>query len=224
MTLLRRHTLLSVTGISALLTGLISYWKLDESSGNAIDSHGSNDGTVVGATQGAAGKVGTSYDFDGGNDQINFGSPIVPATGEFTVSLWVKSPTLAGSRGLFGQYYDVVGERFYATFRATAAFIQIGGTSLIYSNTFLVDTWYYLTFTRDSSNLVRIYVDGDLKNSGTLSSNVDQQNLTIGAYREGATNVFWRGNIDGFGIWSRALTADEITNLHNSGNGLAFPF
>ena len=44
----------------ALIDGLISYWKLDEESGDAIDACGNNDGTVTGATQGAAGKINTA--------------------------------------------------------------------------------------------------------------------------------------------------------------------
>ena len=76
----------------ALTTNLISYYKLDESSGDAIDAHGSNDGTVTGATQNVAGKINTAYSFDGaGQDRVS--TFTTPANG--TISLWVKFDVLS---------------------------------------------------------------------------------------------------------------------------------
>ena len=49
----------------AITDGLVSYWKLDEEAGNAADAHDANTGTVHGITQGAAGKINTSYPFNG---------------------------------------------------------------------------------------------------------------------------------------------------------------
>src|SRR4029077_17083863 len=43
-----------------LLINLVSYWKLDEASGNAIDSHGTNHLTDVNTVASAAGKIGTA--------------------------------------------------------------------------------------------------------------------------------------------------------------------
>lgn len=44
-----------------LISNLISYWELDESTGDAIDSHGSNNGVVTGATQGVTVRIDDSY-------------------------------------------------------------------------------------------------------------------------------------------------------------------
>jgi len=35
---------------------------------------------------------------------------------------------------------------------------------------------------------------------------------------------YWSGLIDEIGIWSRVLTADEITALYNEGTGITYPF
>jgi hypothetical protein len=42
---------------STLLNGLVSYWKLDESSGSVVDSVGGFNGTNDGLTQGDTGKI-----------------------------------------------------------------------------------------------------------------------------------------------------------------------
>lgn len=57
------------------LSGLVAYYPLDETSGDAInqapDTLGTLDGTVTGATQGVAGLSGTAYSFDGTNDKVS---------------------------------------------------------------------------------------------------------------------------------------------------------
>src|SRR4051812_28482140 len=50
-----------------LLTNLVSDWKLDESSGNAIDSLGTNTLTANSAPGSVAGKVNGARNFDGTN-------------------------------------------------------------------------------------------------------------------------------------------------------------
>lgn len=48
----------------AIIDNLVSYWKLDEASGNALDAHGSN--TLIetsGAIAAAGGKINGARDF-----------------------------------------------------------------------------------------------------------------------------------------------------------------
>ena len=37
-------------------------------------------------------------------------------------------------------------------------------------------------------------------------------------------SAYFDGLVDECGIWSRALTTDEVTSLYNSGNGFTYPF
>ena len=56
----------------ALTDNLISAWELSEASGNAIDSHGSNDLTDNGSVGTGTGLVyGTARHFDGSDDGFN---------------------------------------------------------------------------------------------------------------------------------------------------------
>ena len=78
----------------ALMDGLVSYWELDETSGDVIDSHGSNEGTNVNATRGVSGKINTAFEFNGTNAWVNIpDDPTLKNYDSFTVSAWIKRTT-----------------------------------------------------------------------------------------------------------------------------------
>ena len=52
------------TQYNSLLNGLVSYWKLDETSGNAVDNIGGNTGVNTNVTY-AAGKINNGAVFNG---------------------------------------------------------------------------------------------------------------------------------------------------------------
>jgi hypothetical protein len=65
-----------------------------------------------------------------------------------------------------------------------------------------------------NGNLVSIYINGTLENSGT---NLNLQGI-IDLYFGVRTDLFayFNGILDDIGIWNRALTQEEITNLYNT--------
>ncbi len=71
-----------------LTDNIIGYWKFD---GNATDSLGVNNGTVTGATNDDLyGIINEGYNFNGISDYINLGNAVIPITGNWTISIWVK--------------------------------------------------------------------------------------------------------------------------------------
>ena len=54
----------------ALTDSLISYWKLDEASGNATDSHGTNTLTDTNTVTSVAGKINTARYFTNANTEF----------------------------------------------------------------------------------------------------------------------------------------------------------
>jgi hypothetical protein len=63
----------------SLLTGLVSYWKLDEASGDALDAHASNDGADVNTVGSGTGKIGNARSFNGSDQRFDVTDP-----GDFT--------------------------------------------------------------------------------------------------------------------------------------------
>jgi len=58
----------------ALTTALVSYWRIDETSGTAVgDAKGSNTGTLTNSPTWVAGKIGNALSFDGTNYVLTHG-------------------------------------------------------------------------------------------------------------------------------------------------------
>jgi hypothetical protein len=90
--------------------------------------------------------------------------------------------------------------------------------------TIFTDRWAHVAMTFDSTRL-RLYVDGGEVAAHLLSvpgPAAETAGLILGGHREGTGRNF-DGMIDEVALWSRALTAVEITALHNSGTPNALP-
>lgn len=222
---------LSSGSSSPLLTGLVSYWKLDESSGTAADSKGSNTGTVSGTvTQGASGKISTAYTFSGfSNTYLDCGTDAsLRITSAGTISAWVYQTTS-------NPYPTVVGNDDFDTDRhGYNFFIRSDGTvslelasasasQSINGGTITNNAWHHIVATWDGTN-AHIFIDG--VDGGAVSQTVtpttNTSSFKIGNASIGTYN--FTGTIDEVGVWSRALTGSDVTSLYNSGSGKTYPF
>lgn len=219
-------------GSSPLLTDLVSYWKLDESSGTAADSKGSNTGTVAGTvTQGSSGKINTAYTFSGFSDTwLDCGSDAsLRMTSAGTISAWVYQTTS-------DNYSTVVGNDDFDTDRhGYNFFIRLDGTvslelasasaaqSVTSTTAISNNVWNHIVATWDGTN-VHIYVNGNDEGavSQTVTPTTNTSSFKIGNASIGSYN--YTGRIDEVGVWSRALTGAEVTTLYNSGGGKTYPF
>jgi PKD repeat protein len=212
-----------------LTDDLLSYYKLDEISGTtAEDSHGDNDGTANNArvfTSEIAGKINTAGDFTQGNDWIDMGT-IQNFRTDFTLTAWFYSGDLsAGSRNIVtkdtnaqrGWVLRTAGDKLSWEYNGGAAVVT-GSTSLS------TNTWYMATVTV-SGNTHTIYLNAGSEGSNTKAASDDTNApFQIGRRDYSGAEEYFNGRIDEVGIWSRALTTDEITELFNSGSGLVYPF
>jgi len=95
-------------------------------------------------------------------------------------------------------------------------------------------TWHHVTAvlydTDNDIDSTDYYINGDLWTGSKIISGESDGSITytkdyqfIGARRtnQGLTN-FFEGKIDEVGIWDRALTSDEVSDLYNSGDGLSY--
>ncbi|RYD64312.1 MAG: hypothetical protein EOP83_10075, partial [Verrucomicrobiaceae bacterium] len=86
------------------------------------------------------------------------------------------------------------------------------------------DRWAHVAMTFDSTHL-RLYVDGTEVAAHALpvpGPAAETAGLIIGGHRTGTGRNF-DGLIDEVALWSRALTAAEISTLHHSGTPQALP-
>lgn len=225
----------------ALLTNIVSYYKLDESSGNAADSHGSNTLTNNATTAYVAAKINNGADLESASSQY-FSIADASQTGldlgaEWSVSMWIK-PESSGTNALFGKWDEDNNLRSYRpvlfsnneiviyTSAAGTTAVTADWTGLTISN----GTWYHLVMINSvAEGLSYLYIDGvsqGTKPVGTTCFNGTAP-FMIGADQTGAADAaanFFDGIIDEVGVWSRVLTSGEVTSLYASGAGLQYPF
>ena len=223
---------------AALATNLVSYWKMDESSGNPADSVGSNTLTNLNTTAFGAAKINNGADIETSSTQ---GFRITDAaqsgldfSDALTFAMWIKfESTPAGEITFIVKRVGSGNQRSYFwKMNSTTAvgFLwytdgsTIGG-NLSVSWTPSTDTWYHIAVTK-SGTTVKFYVNGAQQGLDQTGSNATIHNGTapfeIGQWIDDV------GNFDGFtdevGVWSRALTLAEISSLYNAGAGCAHPF
>lgn len=227
----------------ALIDNLIAYWKLDETSGDRADSHGSNtlvDNNTVGS---ATGKINSGADFEtSANEFLSIIDNTDLSTGDidFSMSVWVNiesNSTSGNSRYIIGKHGSsgnfsyglhlnnqagTIRFRFLISSNGTALAIvtanNLGAPSTA--------TWYHIVAWHDSvNNLIGITVnDGTPNTSSHTTGCFDNTSpFNLGTINDTASNCF-DGIIDEVGFWKKVLTPSEITQLYNSGAGLAYPF
>jgi hypothetical protein len=183
---------------------------------------------------------GGAWVMDGADDFMRVsqltGSNFPQATG--TISFWYYVPSVGGNtdfsdKAIFDGY-DTSGRNhfFIRNYYEAPNNIQVvgqlsgsGGAYVFAYNAFLPnDQWHnvVLTYTTGSNSSYQIYMDGTLKNSGTLGANPSTfapngQYCGFGSgYLGGGAYAAMQGRYSSLSIYNRALTATEITQNFNA--------
>jgi hypothetical protein len=229
-------------GGSPLLTDIVAYWKQDEASGNALDSHASNDLTDVnGVVGGVTGKVATARDFESSSAQyftIASNADLeLGADTAFTWAGWVRiEQDFQSGTDILGKGGQIAAEDLAYSLRINGTFrfefvVGNGTTSASVADTSVfptpVDTWFFIVAWHDPSvDKIFIQINDDATPDEAAWSGGTQSES--GAFELGRSRgVFgssWDGYLDEWGFWKRVLTSDERTTLYNSGNGTTYPF
>ena len=218
---------------AGLGANLVSYWELEESSGTRVDAVTgtgndlSDNNTVTSAT----GKQGTAADFELSNSEfLRKTSPTtVPIANNFTIAFWLKAESLSATMFPF-EISDGADTNNNSRCILTAdGAIRFGIASLneavSSAGVITTGTWYhYVGVKRSTGTGIELYIDGTsvaTHASTAAAPTGGSQYITIGA-RRSPVNLPYDGLIDEFGIWSKALSTGEISDLYNSGAGIPY--
>jgi hypothetical protein len=226
---------------STLLTGLVSYWRLDETSGQAIDvAGGGNNGTNTSVTQGVAGKINTAYSYNGSpSGTLMTNAPNLSFSTSGSLSAWVQIPAI--HTGDVNSYYfgaivckeNHVTDKngyyiFYDSYFNTFVGELANGTSaqsFSFSGvTVTTNTWIHLVVTWNGTTITT-YMNGShaLSVPETVTPVSNVYPFSIG-YQAATNAEYYRGPIDEVGSWNRALTAKEDSLLYAAGFANPYPF
>jgi len=229
----------SPIGPSTLYSGLVGWWTFDGNNmtSNVKDSSGQgNNGSLVLTPAGntatstgvVPGRLGQAFKFDGVDDYVNVANStsLNITTNTVTVSVWVNgfSPGnnkaivfKANGSGVQG-YLLQTGSSGNAKFGiGNGSFNQTADVGNIVWN----NKWHLLTGTYDGNN-VKIYVNGVLNNQAAVTGNISDSSgfgLGIAARNPVNASFMFPGLIDDVRVYSRTLSATEISELYNEGSG-----
>jgi hypothetical protein len=220
-----------------LKASLVSYWKLDETSGTRNDSWGSNHLTDNNTVTSATGIQGNDAVFVRANSEYlscASNSTLEMSSVSFTIAAWVKLTTVPSSGS--GIEYSLVtkdsasGRDYTLCYVATAGsfggfrfYVSGGGSGVVETGVpATAAVWYFVVAWYDNG-IIYIRVN-DLSTSSLAAPTpvVSNTEFRIGARQYSTNQDFADAEIDEVGLWKRVLSPAEITQLYNGGAGLPF--
>ena len=163
-----------------------------------------------------------SVDFDGTNDYMETGVPIVTGTTPISMSGWVyltstpadydqvlaiRGLTSAGTARMLG---FVGGKLHFNTFRSQ----RVGTTTLS------LNTWYHIAATCTNTGAAKAYLNGVLEASGNVTYNSVASGNTFTVARGGVGEAI-PAKIDEAAIWDSVLSDGGVSTGQTAGGDIA---
>lgn len=229
-----------------LMSGLIGYWRFNETtSGTAPGARDFRDFSANGlhVNRSAASitfnNVGRfnnaiSSNNTGGFVDLTGVNTLIPSTGSYTISVWLRVTSFTNGCGGTGTYFldRATASNALADICARAGTFAMetrcdSGASLNQMNggAIVTGTWQHVVIQRDRANaLYRIFTGGTQSNTVADAAGCAVTLVTprLGRHATNATGGL-NGSVDEVAFWNRALSATEIQQLYRRGaNRLQF--
>ena len=210
--------------------GLVGWWPFN---GNANDESGNgNNGAVNGAvlTTDRLGVLNNAYSFDGNSNSITIADDPVLNNNYISISAWFRTNFSTPGSIIYKTNASAINEQYacvlnYPNPNEAIWSVKngnncnnpgIGWQQTLALNQSLSDgNWHNIICTYDGS-LSQIFIDGALLFSSTFSIGIiDNCGGEINIGKGYNSTYLFNGKLDDIGIWNRALTQQEITDLYN---------
>ncbi|MCX6355641.1 MAG: LamG domain-containing protein [Candidatus Aureabacteria bacterium] len=216
----------TITPTSSLYGGIVSYYKLDETSGNFADSVGGNSLLPQGTVSRVAGKIGNAVELDNNpaNYLVTASNLGITGNSARTISFWAYEDKNSEDETYLGWGTGSQDHKFCYMF----SFYDGRGLQVsLYNNDDYpaakpqppINQWVMHTVTHNGTQIIFFINGSSVGSVAETAANTGDSKLYVG-YDPVYTDPY-DGKIDELGIWSRALTSSEVTELRNSGNGKA---
>ncbi len=199
--------------------GLVGHWAMD---GNGVDASGmGNNGTPIGSTSYGAGRISSALLLASSGSRLEVpDSNSLDVTGAVTISAWIR-PEASGTQYVISKKGKGSTDGYEVSLsNSGSVFVRFNEDSS--GNTYRVDsstrfstngqTWMHVVATYDGST-IKLYINGQLEGSKNANFQIGTNDLplSIGSGENGYRGM--QGGIDDVRIYSRALSADEVSAL-----------
>jgi gliding motility-associated-like protein len=207
--------------------GQKNYYKFDEQSGiRGIDAWGANHATLAATASRGTGKYGQSLLLDGtANAYTTLPSGIISTLNDFTISTWVRMDAITTWMRVFDfglsttQYMFLSVQAGVTSGKSIVRYAIKNGSAaeqnFNFNYTFPLNTWTNLAITRLGSTCT-MYINGTAVASTTCitikPSALGATSLNYLGKSQFSADPMFKGSIDEFKIYSRALSASEIAD------------
>ena len=141
-----------------------------------------------------------SITMDGANDHLSLANSVT-TSGEFTISMWVKP--LSGNEGMMFKGTGTEYINWYGPLYGNKLLVRNMGGITTGTDTMLANNWYHVLYSRNSSNLATLYLNGSSVGSATFTNN-----FTFNKIWESNANGL-HGRVDEVAFW----TDDQSANI-----------
>jgi hypothetical protein len=170
-----------------------------------------------------------SFSFDGIDDRVQLSSDFV-ASGEFTLSFWMKPETVSITGKVYPMGTFPNNDNYIRLAQIGVLWFRLGATTVIFNesvygggaNILVLNEWQHITFVRDSSNIIRCYRNGvDFGYNAAAAAN--SNTLTLNSFGRIITNSFgFGGGLDEIAFWNSDQTSNLAT-IYNGGTPTTLP-
>jgi hypothetical protein len=206
---------------------LVAWWRCE---GNALDSSGTNNGTLQGGVTFAAGEVGQTFSFNGIDGSVLVpDAPALRVTNALTIEAWICPKSVGAAQGILLKWFGNGNQLSYSTAIETTgqAYLLLSQNGLgavanvdykvVYStNTVHLNQWTHFAGVYDGAWL-KVYLNGVMENQALWTNGIfpGTAPLYIG---EATYQSPFNGLIDEPSVYNRALTDAEIQQIYNAGS------
>ena len=208
---------------------LVAYWKMNEASGNLVDSSGNGwTALATNLVYSFSGKENNAIYWNGVDAKANTSS-FMPLGPNMSVSVWINPNSTTNDLPLFAQggYLNVEeGDGgWYLRYKSNKYQCVISnniGSYVVLTSTsnIAVGSWTNIIITvNGTSNQAKMYINGNLEDTQTAGSGLKPTNtyapLNIGVAGSwaGDEGVWLKGALDDVTIWNRTLSVNDVGNI-----------
>jgi hypothetical protein len=208
-----------------LLLDLVAYWSLDEASGNRVDLV---DGLIAFesvAVSGVPALIDNGADFaDKEYYLTTVSSPVPSILAPWSASLWFKQEIQPFIGPLLSVNESVIfAQTGWNGLTRSVSLNSNGGLGPLHTpdNVYSLGVWNHVVVTYDGTD-ARIYVNGVLEATGAWDANDAFDAIGFGWIAWDAPIYDCCAIVDEVGVWTRELSAVEVDELYNFGDGLSY--
>lgn len=227
--------ILRVDSCSAAPSGLVAWWKGE---GNASDSAGTNNPSLISGVEYGGGEVGKAFEFDGSTSLVTIPRSPSLTISNLTVEVWIFPTDDTAPRPILDCGGPGQASSIQLWVNTTGGFsVNPGGLHAVIRDAtggYEVDTpspvapknqWSHVAFTADAgTRTLRLYCNGIPVATSIAPNSLHQDlfsNVNIG-YRDAASSellagLHFSGALDEVSVYNRVLSDAEIRAVYSAG-------